>query len=218
MKAVGDLESPEEETMRAIHPTHAAALAVLGAALAVMSPAIRPVYAQTTTVQKAPGEISRLVEVQATVVAVNLKDRLVTLKGPQRELTVQVDPRIKNLAKVKPGDKVGVAYYEALAISIAEPGTVEAGIERSQAAGKADLGVGIVGAAGRQVTLTCKILVVNRGDNSVTFKGPEGRTRWVKVKNPKLQPYLKKLKYGDHIQISYTEALAVSLKPMAAKT
>ena len=63
-----------------------------------------------------------------------------------------------------------------------------------------------------------EVLVVNRGDNSITFKGPEGRTRWVKVKSPRLQPYLKKLKYGDLVSLTYTEALAVSVERMGSGT
>src|SRR5262245_53623705 len=101
---------------RRILPGLAATVCLAAAALAIQPPPARGAEPKAR-------EVGELVKVQATVTAVNLKDRLVTLKGPQRELTVQVDPSVKNLEKVKVGDKVVVGYYESLALAIKEPGT-----------------------------------------------------------------------------------------------
>jgi hypothetical protein len=47
----------------------------------------------------------------------------------------------------------------------------------------------------------------------VTFKNTNGHTEWVKVKDPDLKPYVKKLKMGDIVTITYDEAVAVSVEP-----
>jgi hypothetical protein len=192
--------------MHSIRPT---AVAI---ALAALSLAIRPASAQTETLTQRG--IAELVEVRATVTAINLKDRLVTLKGPQRSVTVYVDKKIPNLSKVKIGDEVDVDYYEALAIELDQSGATPVGVQVKEGVSLPTSSTSNVGVAARQVTLTSKIFVVNRGDNSVTFEGPDGYYRWVKVKDPELQTYLRKLKYGDTIRISYTEALAVGFEPV----
>ncbi|MCK7506097.1 MAG: hypothetical protein MZV70_19805 [Desulfobacterales bacterium] len=43
----------------------------------------------------------------------------------------------------------------------------------------------------------------------MTLKGPEGNKETIKVKDPK---NLKKVKVGDNVVISYTEALAISVE------
>ena len=72
------------------------------------------------TDQKKPTvERSRLVTVTATVEALDLNNRLVTLKGPKGNVvTFRVDEIVKNLPQVKVGDKLAITYTEALAISV----------------------------------------------------------------------------------------------------
>jgi Cu/Ag efflux protein CusF len=58
------------------------------------------------------------VNVTADVVAVNHKDKLVTLRGPKGNL---VDLRVDDpaqLANIKTGDKVDAVYSEALAVKV----------------------------------------------------------------------------------------------------
>jgi Cu/Ag efflux protein CusF len=79
----------------------------------------------TTDVARAPGEgkpsasVGSKVTVLADVVAVNEKDKVVTLRGPEGhfvDLKVQ-DPA--QLKRIKAGDQVQAVYTEALAISVA---------------------------------------------------------------------------------------------------
>ena len=48
----------------------------------------------------------------------------------------------------------------------------------------------------------------------MTLKGPEGKTVTVKAENPE---NLKKVKVGDEIEITYTEALAISVEKAKKK-
>jgi len=68
--------------------------------------------------QKPAGAIVQTGEVLADVVAINHQDRTVTLKGPLRTLTVQVDKAVKGLDRLKAGDKVYVRATATLAVAV----------------------------------------------------------------------------------------------------
>jgi ASC-1-like (ASCH) protein len=59
-----------------------------------------------------------------------------------------------------------------------------------------------------QVTVTATIEDISPRKTYVTLKGPEGKTVDVKVKDPK---NLEKVKVGDKIEITYTQAFAIAL-------
>jgi hypothetical protein len=49
----------------------------------------------------------------------------------------------------------------------------------------------------------------------VTFKGPEGNSHTVKAQDPK---NLEKVKVGDKVEITYTEALGISVEKAKKKS
>ena len=60
----------------------------------------------------------------ATVEAIDLEKRLVTLKGPKGEKrTIKVGQEARNLPQLKVGDLVTVKYYESMAVEVIKPGT-----------------------------------------------------------------------------------------------
>lgn len=67
--------------------------------------------------QKPAGMVVKTVEVDATVQAVDIQARKVTLRGPKRTLTLDVAKDV-NLNQVKVGDQVHAVYQEAVAISV----------------------------------------------------------------------------------------------------
>jgi len=50
----------------------------------------------------------------------------------------------------------------------------------------------------------------------VTFIGPSGLSRTVDVVDPKAQQFIAQLKKGDEVELTYVEALAVTVEPKAA--
>jgi hypothetical protein len=59
---------------------------------------------------------SDTISLRATVKAVNQKTRMVTLVGPQGDtLTLKVSDEVRNLAQVKPGNRVIVKYHASIA-------------------------------------------------------------------------------------------------------
>ena len=157
------------------------------------------------------GEVGQVVEMQATVTAIDMATRSVTLKGEDgSETTIQVDERARNLKQVKVGDVVKVAYVQALAWEMSKSTKAEPTVEVEEAAGRAEEGQKPAGMAGRRVSATVTIEAIDIANGSVTVKGPGGNSRTVKALNP---DNLKKVKVGDLVDVTYTEAVAIQVEP-----
>jgi hypothetical protein len=57
--------------------------------------------------------------------------------------------------------------------------------------------------------VTVTITAIDEKAPSVTFKGPASNTRTIKVKYPEK---LKTVKVGDQVELTYTEALALTVE------
>lgn len=97
-------------------------------ALFLGSPADKPVESETQVMHTAakgdkPGMVAvDVLEVIATVVAIDKENMKVKLKGPDGNVvTVKVDPAMGNLENIKVGDNIHARYTEALAISVQTP-------------------------------------------------------------------------------------------------
>ncbi len=157
------------------------------------------------------GEISEAVEMQATVTAIDLKTRMVTLKGPEgNETTIHVDKRARNLPQVKVGDVVKVAYVQQVAWQVRQPGAgaPSSDVGAEQAAVRAEPGQKPAGAVGQRVTFAATIEAIDLAKGTVTLKGPQGNSQTIKARNP---ANLKKVKVGDVVDITYTEVVAIKV-------
>ena len=160
----------------------------------------------------AKGEISDAVEMQATVTAIDLNTRMVTLKGPEGdETTIHVDKRARNLAQVKVGDVVKIAYVQHVAWEVRKPGeaTPSNELEAETAAVRAEPGEKPGGAVGQRITFTATIEAIDLAKHTVTLKGPGGNSQTIKARNP---ANLKKVQVGDLVDITYTEAVAIKVE------
>ena len=187
---------------------------VPGIAFAAGAPPM-PIIAQAKTDQEAaPKRIdARVVTVRGTVEAIDKDKQTVTLKGPNRSLTLRVrDP--KRLDAIKVGDPVVGKYYESLMIEVKKPGESTPGATAQQAVGTSKPGETPAGAVAQQISVTATIVAIDKTAQTATIKGPEGNTVTVKARDPK---NLDKVKVGDNVEITYTEALAISLDKSAKK-
>ncbi len=72
--------------------------------------------------EKPAGHYTRSVNISATVEAVDLATRNVTLRGPKgNRLTLTVGDHVKNLDEVKVGDLVAAGYTESIDIAVTKP-------------------------------------------------------------------------------------------------
>jgi len=159
-----------------------------------------------------------LATVTASVEAIDLTNREVTLKGPLgNTVTFTVDQRVKRLNEVKVGDFVRADYYVSIAAELREPTAEEKEhpLEIVQAAAKAPPGTSPAAGGLRRFKVVTTIEGLDRPTQTVTVKGPRGNYLTARVADPSR---LTKVRIGDNIVITYTEALAISLEKAEKKT
>jgi Cu/Ag efflux protein CusF len=184
---------------------------------------LRPIIASVLLAAALPGfaaieapppgmEEAQLIETTATVESVDLATRYVTLRGPEgNTIAVRAGDRIENLDKVKPGDRVDIMYYRAVAVDLVANAGDASAPERQRSTSTSPGSV--PGVVNRERTSVVKILVVDPYKKAIAFRDPEGRWREVSVEAPGLRHYLDELKEGDTVRVTFTDALAVSLAP-----
>lgn len=179
----------------------------LGAMLS-LSP-IAEAQTATTAAATAKGKVAAAsTTVTATVTQIDQKTRQITLKAQDgREVSFVASDEVKNFAQMKVGDVVTATYTEALAYEVKKGGTV--GASQTTAGGTAKPGAKPAAALGQQTTVTVTITAIDPAAPSVTFKGPAGNTRTVKVLHPER---LKDVSVGDTVEITYTEAIAIKVE------
>jgi hypothetical protein len=173
--------------------------------------------AACTSTPPEPVTIEDTETVTATVEAIDVNTRMVALRGPEGELfAIQAAPEVQNLAQVKVGDKVVARYYESLAAELRNRGdkSGETNAPASESAiGRAAPGAKPGVAAGRQVSQSVRITAIDNKNHVVSFYGSDGLARSVPVRRPEGQAFLSKLKVGDEVELTYTEAVALSVEP-----
>lgn len=116
----------------------------------------------------------------ATVQAIDLPKRVVTLKGEKGNVfDLKVGEEAKNLPQVKVGDLVTIKFYESLAFEVTKPGqAVAVGAAAGVAAAKPGEKPG--GVAAEQITITATVEAIDAKKSYVTLKGPDGKTKEIK--------------------------------------
>ena len=171
----------------------------------------KPLPPAVSTDRKIEGnklERTDTVMVQAKVMAVNQKTRMVTLRGPDGDdFTVHADERVKNLPQVHKGDMVTAVYQRNIAATIHKKGKMKeaTGAEELLTARPGEKPAAI---GARTVEVTGKVTKIDRTKQEVTLKGPKGNSVAVAVEDPAV---LDKVKVGDLVDVAYTEGMAISV-------
>ena len=186
-----------------MHQTAKFGRAVASLAVAIAVAALPGVSkADTPAPDTASAEV---VTATANVQKIDKASRMVTLKGPQGNVVdIKAGPNV-NLDKLKVGDKVNAAYYQEVAVSLHKSG--------EQAPKSQTVTTERGGITAQQTTVTAKVLAVDTASNSVALRGPAGATHILQVQDPDLQAQLGKIKAGDSVDVTYTQAVAVSVEP-----
>ena len=164
-----------------------------------------------TTERQAPGRVERenVVKVSAVVDEIDHGTRMVTLRRSDDSLlTFRADDSVRNLDQVSRGDIVEATYYESVAVNLRKPGEVTPGVSAASATGRTPLGE-MPGAAGaRSYTVVATIRALDRAKQTATLEDDKGNLRTIDVKNPE---HFDVAKVGDLVEITYTEAVAISV-------
>lgn len=155
--------------------------------------------------------------VYATIQAINLETREVTLKGQQGNVfTLVADPEIKRLSEFHVGDDIVLDYSISMAAEIRTPTAEELAkpysvVEDTTRAG-ADKKPGVEGY--KIIEAVVSVEGLDRQTQTVTIKGPKGNYLAVKVKDPAT---LEKLHLGDVALVVYSESFALRIERAPGK-
>jgi Cu/Ag efflux protein CusF len=183
---------------------------LLGAVLVValgVSPHV-PLRAQTAPADpaSAPGATLQMGEAElvATVVSTDPANNAVTLRGARRNVvTVNVDPTVGDVSKLKPGDQVKVLYKEALLLRADKVST--RGIRSRVDTVATTPASGGVAATARSVEVVATVEKIDRKSRKVALRGP---TRTVVVVAPP-DVSLESIKVGDSVRADFVGATAI---------
>ena len=176
-------------------------------ALTLVAACVAVANAQTKTI---PGETKT---VTATIEAIDHNARELTLKGEKGNyVTIVVSPDIKRFDELKVGDKITAKYQESLVLRVKAPG--EKAAETASAGMTPGGGAKPGGTVATQQTVTVTITAIDLKTPSITFKGPHDWTYSSRVED---LDALKKVKVGDKVDITWTEALMIAVDTPAKK-
>lgn len=167
------------------------------------------VAAEVTT---APGKANLVeaVSAQATVTAIDMASRKVSLKNAAGEaFDIVAGEQVTNLANLKVGDTVALRYMQMLDLELLK-GT--AGVRKrvvEVAADKAEAGEKPGAGIGKKVTLYGDVIAVDKGQQTITVKGVD-HTLVLKVHNPAQFVLIAK---GDQIKAVQTQAVGIGILP-----
>jgi hypothetical protein len=158
---------------------------------------------------------STLTKTTATVTAIDAARRQVTIQGERGPVTVQVSPDVKNFQNLKVGDRVNVSYYQGTAAQLVKGGkkVSDPAVSTFRQGNSPGPGLTPSGVVGASATVTVKIQDVNLPTNTVAFTQSDGTTHIVQVKTPEMQSFIRELKRGDTVQVTFTDSLAVEILP-----
>ena len=166
-----------------------------------------------TTVIERTGErlvLKGTAVVTDTVQSINKEERLVVLADAEGNvLVVEAGPEVKNFDQIAIGDKVITKYYESVALQIAPPDAepmktdnINVIVEpEGDKPGKIDIDI---------ISEIVEVVGVARQYNILKYKAAGEQVAKLKV-DPSVSD-LSKLKPGDKILVTRTEAVAVSVE------
>lgn len=175
------------------------------------------VMAACQSTQPQPAQPMKTIEstakITATVEKIDHAGRLLSLKSPSGEMvTVEVDPAVRKFDQIKVGDRVVATYREAIGAQIrssasGEPATVRV------TADVADPDAAPAASATSTVLVPVTIAAVDSANDLVSFYGEDGLVRAITVQTDEARAFIKQLKPGDHVEVTFTEAFAISVEP-----
>lgn len=163
-----------------------------------------------------PGKVSvtGTIKTTSTVVGIEPDTRTVWLKDPHGKVVqVVVGEEARNFDQLKLGDVVKAEYSQAITLTLVKEGAT-VGAHENSTLERAPLGAKPGGTATRQITIMANVTAVNTHSGVVTLKGPQGNSVDLVVQDP---DQLRRIKKGDHMQVVYNEAVAISVEPEASK-
>jgi hypothetical protein len=188
-------------------------MTVLNLRLSTLIVAAMVTHAWAQEPAKPPVVKSEFQKAEATVEAIDPATREVSLRGPNGPLSFVAGPEVKNFSNLHVGDKVVASYYQGIAVQMAKGDTKATEPAGSAFAYRAQAGTRPGGGVGASVTTTVTIEAIDTGTNTVAFKRSDGSVHIIAVKSPNMVQFIRTLKPGDSVDVTYTESVAIKVVP-----
>ncbi|MBX3462465.1 MAG: hypothetical protein KF830_04800 [Planctomycetes bacterium] len=157
--------------------------------------------------------MARTVTATAKVTSVDRARRVLVLRTERGESQrLLAGPEVRNFDQIAVGDTVRADYRVSLAVALEPAGDAAPDVTIDAAAGRAAAGATPGAGVGAQVSVVVRIESVDLGKHVVVFTAPGGELHVAEVQRPEGREFLRGLKAGDRVRITYTEALAVRLE------
>lgn len=164
-------------------------------------------------------EAEQTTTIDAVVETVDPASRELLLRGAGGAqsgalLSMVVSPRVQRLNQIRPGDRVRVQYFQALAAQAVTPSSRTSqpfegvAVDRRETAGRP--GGEVTRVRRGRVTVTA----LDPATSTISFIGPDNVPRTVVARNPEVQAFIRRLRVGEQVDLVYEEALAISVEPM----
>ena len=181
----------------------------IGSGLLILS---NPANARQAGTAASAGEVKTAT---ATVEAVDKEKRTLKLRTEDgKSRTVDVPEDVKAFDRIKKGDRIRLSYQESMALAVHRPGEARPEDQIKETTQQIE-GARPGRMIERKQTISGEIVSVDTKRNVVKVKGPDGKVHEITVEDPSVRERIKDLKPGEVVQVTYTEAMAVSLEPAA---
>ena len=146
---------------------------------------------------------------EATVTNIDRQARKVTLKNEQGETkTLTLKKDAGKLDAVEVGDLLTVKYITAITIQVLAADEAQPGVDAEAVVAETEPGEKPAALAAKEVNIVVTIDAIDLENELVTLKRENGTLETVAPRNPE---NLKKVKVGERVKITYTEAVGYSV-------
>lgn len=190
---------------------------VAGTTLTGTAAAQQPGAGTGAVISSKPGKFAAMstVELSAQVISINKATRTLTLKGERGNVVeIVAGDEVRNFDQIGVGDSVVARYLEALTLELKKTKVAAGEPTVSEELGRAKPGERPAVAGQRTITAITDVVAVDPAASTISLKGPQGNVVTLDVQNP---DQFKVVKVGDQVEVTYTEALALSVEPAPAK-
>jgi translation initiation factor IF-1 len=179
---------------------------------AIIAAALLLCLAPAAQAQRDPAVASRTERVTAIVESVDPGARTVLLRREDGSfVSMKLGPEVRNFAQIKAGDRVVVEHTEAVAAAMAKPG--QPPVVAAEADTRRPVGARPGAATADVLRVRVTIDQVFSGGQMVSFTGPAGNKRTIAVRNPDMQAFVRGLRTGDQVEVTFVDVVAIRVEP-----
>lgn len=154
------------------------------------------------------------VDTVATVHAVDAAEGLIAIDTPTGERAVlQIGSQVKNLSEVEAGDRLKIRHTRAMAAQVVKASQPAIISTTQDSKSQFEPGEKPSTTTERETKALFHVDAIDTAANALLVTGPAGRQQLVQMNEPEMREYIRTLEAGDTVEVTFTEATAISIEP-----